>query len=194
MPTKRERLEAIGAAIVADGICPELAESATQLVLGDGNPDAEVVLIGEAPGAQEDRQGKPFVGASGKFLNEMLATIGMTREDVYITNIVKYRPPGNRDPLPQEVQAFVPYLRDQLTVISPLLIVFLGRHAMNVFLPELKISQAHGQPKRKDGQVYLPLYHPAAALYNGGMRQQLMDDFSVIPTVLQQIKSKPQPA
>lgn len=165
-----------------------MAEQAKNLVFGDGNPDADIVFIGEAPGRQEDEQGLPFVGASGKFLSEMLATINMKREQVYITNIVKYRPPNNRDPLPDEKAAFLPYLEQQLTVIQPLLVVTLGRHSMNCFLPNLQISQVHGEPKRKNGLVYLPLFHPAAALYNGGMRQTLIDDFSRIPGILKVIR------
>ncbi len=181
------QLDEVAAKILADDVCPYLREGATQLVFGDGSPTAEIVFIGEAPGANEDKQGKPFVGAAGKFLNEMLEGIGMSREDVYITNIVKYRPPGNRDPEPEEREAFLPYLQQQLDIISPKLIVFLGRHAMSVFMPELKISQVHGQPKRKNGQVYLPLFHPAAALYNGGMRQAVIEDFNKIPAILEQI-------
>lgn len=169
-------------------ITPDLAASATQLVLGEGSTDADILFIGEAPGAQEDAQGRPFVGASGKFLAEMLETIGLTREDVYITNIVKYRPPNNRDPLPDEIKAFWPYLMRQVDIIQPKLIVTLGRYAMNVFLPGLKISQVHGQPKRKNGHVYMPLYHPAAALYNGSMRATLIEDFSHIPEILKQIQ------
>jgi uracil-DNA glycosylase family 4 len=184
---KQQQLAQIAGDIKRLRICPELAAGATQLVMGDGNPDAEVVLIGEAPGANEDRLGKPFVGAAGKFLDEMLTSIQLERTDVYITNIVKYRPPGNRDPHPEEIKAFIPFLEQQIAVIQPRLIVFLGRHAMNVFLPELKISQAHGHPVRKGGQVYLPLYHPAAALYNGGMRKQLLEDFAVIPQILKQL-------
>jgi uracil-DNA glycosylase len=184
---KLKQLEAVEASILADNVCPHLREGATQLVFADGSPDAELMFIGEAPGAQEDKQGKPFVGASGKFLSEMLESIGLKREDVYITNIVKYRPPANRDPLPQERTDFMPYLKAQIEIIRPKLIIFLGRHAMSVFLPELKISEVHGQPKRKDGQVFLPLYHPAAALYNGGMRQQLLEDFAKIPIILKKI-------
>lgn len=184
---RQDRLNQIAAEIVADGVCPELAKAATQLVFGAGNPAAEVVFIGEAPGANEDKQGEPFVGAAGKFLNEMLAGIGLERKDIYITNIVKYRPPNNRDPEPTEIQAFIPYLQRQIEVIEPKLIVFLGRHAMNVFLPELKISEAHGKPVPKDGRVYLPLFHPAAALYNGGMRQTLIDDFALIPQILKKL-------
>jgi uracil-DNA glycosylase len=184
---KQDRLEAVAAKIKADNICPELAAQATQLVFGDGNPDADIVFIGEAPGKNEDLQGKPFVGAAGKFLDEMLAMIGLRREDIYITNIVKYRPPNNRDPLPDEKVAFLPYLKEQLDIIQPKLIVTLGRHSMDVLLPGLKISQVHGQPKRKNGLVYLPLFHPAAALYNGAMRQTLIDDFALIPATLEKI-------
>lgn len=185
--TKDQRLQQVAQDILANKVCPELAATATQLVMGEGSSSAEVVLIGEAPGAKEDQLGRPFVGAAGKFLDEMLASIELARQDVYITNIVKYRPPGNRDPLPAEVVAFVPYLQQQISIIQPKLIVFLGRHSMNVFLPELRISQAHGRAFRRKGQVYMPLYHPAAALYNGGLRQTLLEDFAAIPTVLQQL-------
>jgi len=180
-------MDQIKAAILEQNICPELAASATQLVFGDGNLDADIVFIGEAPGKNEDIQGIPFVGAAGKFLNEMLASINLKREDIYITNIVKYRPPNNRDPLPEEKTAFLPFLHQQIEVIKPKLIVTLGRHSMEVLLPGLKISQVHGQPKRLKGQVYLPLFHPAAALYNGGMRQTLFDDFQKLPLILKKI-------
>ena len=184
---KAAELKKIADRIVAERVCPELAATATQLVPGDGNPDAEVMFVGEAPGASEDKQGIPFVGAAGKFLNEMLAGIGIAREDIFITNIVKYRPPANRDPEPGEIKAFMPYLMAQINVIKPKIVIFLGRHALNVFFPELTISQCHGQPKRKNGQVYLPLFHPAAALYNGGMRQTLIEDFGKIPRILELI-------
>src|SRR4051812_13423624 len=181
---KLEDLEKIKESIIKDDVCPDLKKGATQLVFGDGSPDAELVFIGEAPGKNEDEQGLPFVGAAGKFLEEMLNSIGMKRSDVYITNIVKYRPPENRDPLPDEKAAFLPFLRAQLEVIKPKLVVTLGRHSMDSLLPGLKISKVHGQPKRFKGQFYLPLFHPAAALYNGGMRQTLIDDFVRIPKVL----------
>ncbi|MEK7561705.1 MAG: uracil-DNA glycosylase [Patescibacteria group bacterium] len=184
MSKKAEQLEKIKADILKQKICPKLAAGATQLVFGDGNPDADLVFIGEAPGKNEDIQGLPFVGAAGKFLNEMLALIGLKREDVYITNIVKYRPPENRDPLPDEKAAFLPFLRSQLLVIKPKIVVTLGRHSMECFLPGLQISNCHGQAKRYKGQVYLPLFHPAAALYNGSMRQTLIDDFMKIPSIL----------
>ena len=185
--TKAELLEKIKADILAQKVCPGLAVSATQLVFGDGSPDADIVFIGEAPGKNEDLQGIPFVGAAGKFLNEMLASINLKRADVYITNIVKYRPPENRDPFPDEKAAFLPFLRAQLEVINPKLVATLGRHSMDALLPGLQISQVHGQPKRYQGQVYLPLFHPAAALYNGGLRQTLVDDFAKIPRILVQI-------
>ncbi len=182
---KQTKLDELKAKILKDKVTPELAKTATQLVFGDGNIDTDIVFIGEAPGKNEDLQGIPFVGAAGKFLNEMLGLINLKREDIYITNIVKYRPPDNRDPLPEEKAAFLPYLQQQLAIIKPKLIITLGRHSMECFLPGLKISQCHGQPKRKDGQVYLPLFHPAAALYNGGMRQTVIDDFMTIPALLE---------
>jgi uracil-DNA glycosylase family 4 len=182
--TKLQELNKIKESIIKDNICPELAAGAKQLVFGDGNSDAELVFIGEAPGKNEDEQGLPFVGAAGRFLEEMLALIGLKRSDIYITNIVKYRPPDNRDPYPDEKAAFLPYLRSQLEVIKPKLVVTLGRHSMDSLLPGLQISRIHGQPKRYKGQVYLPLFHPAAALYNGSMRQTLIDDFARIPSIL----------
>lgn len=183
-----QALDDIKQKILANDVCPELSKQATQLVFGDGSPNAKLVFIGEAPGKNEDLEGKPFVGAAGKFLNEMLALIGLKRSDVYITNIVKYRPPNNRDPLPEEKLAFLPYLHEQLKVIKPRLTVFLGRHSMNSFFPELFISRVHGRViKDGAGRAYLALYHPAAALYNGGMRQTLIDDFSRIPHILKTI-------
>jgi uracil-DNA glycosylase family 4 len=199
MATKQQKLDEIQEHIVRHKVCPELAAQATQLVFADGNADSEIVFIGEAPGKTEDLQGKPFVGAAGRFLDEMLEMIGLARSDIYITNIVKYRPPDNRDPSPDEKKAFLPYLQSQLEVIQPKIVVTLGRHATNCFLPDLQISQAHGQPKRvklslkeRKGDVLevviLPLFHPAAALYNSGMRQTLIDDFARIPTIIQKIK------
>jgi uracil-DNA glycosylase family 4 len=186
---KQKQLDEIKQKILDDKVCLELAAGATQLVFGDGNPKAELVFIGEAPGKNEDLQGIPFVGAAGKFLDEMLEMIDLKRSDIYITNIVKYRPPDNRDPFPDEKQAFMPYLESQLEVIQPKLTVTLGRHSLNCFLPDLQISRCHGQPKRYQGRVYLPLFHPAAALYNGAMRQTLIDDFALIPAIIEKIKS-----
>jgi uracil-DNA glycosylase family 4 len=186
--TKQQQLENLKARIEEANVTPELKDQATQLVFGDGSAEAEIVFIGEAPGKNEDERGKPFVGAAGKFLNEMLEMINLKRESIYITNIVKYRPPNNRDPLPAEKEEWLPYLQEQLDIIQPKLIVTLGRHSMDVLLPGLKISQVHGQPKRYRNYVYLPLFHPAAALYNSGMRQTLVDDFALIPIILKKIK------
>ena len=172
----------------------KLKETATQAVYGTGNPSADIVFIGEAPGKNEDIQGVPFVGAAGKFLDEMLASIQTKREDVYITNIVKYRPPNNRDPELEEKDSCRQWLYEELSFIKPKLIVFLGRHSMNHFFPELKISQAHGKLiiKQLNGvptRYFLPLYHPAAALYNGALRTELLEDFKKIPLALKKIST-----
>jgi len=172
----------------------ELKKTATQPVPGDGNPEAEIVFIGEAPGKQEDLQGRPFVGAAGKFFNEMLGGIKMRREDIYITNIVKYRPPNNRDPEPAEKEDCIKWLYEELNLINPKLIVFLGRHSMMYFFPTEKISDVHGKLlvkkfKNIKTKHFLPLYHPAAALYNGSMRETLINDFKKIPLILKKIKS-----
>lgn len=185
---KQQQLEQLRAAILSDNVCPELAEQAMQLVMGDGNLDADIVFIGEAPGKKEDESGLPFVGASGKFLNEMLAQAGLVREDVYITNVVKYRPPNNRDPKPAEKQAFMPYLLRQLEIIKPQVVITLGRHSMEYFLPGAVIGDVHGQPHHVtiDGETLLiiPLYHPAAALYNGSLRATLIEDFLRVPALI----------
>lgn len=184
---KHTDMEQIRSDIVANNICAHLAEQAQNLVLGSGSLDANIVFIGEAPGAKEDASGEPFVGAAGNFLNEMLASVELNREDVYITNIVKYRPPNNRDPEPEEKREFWPYLLRQLRAIQPQVIVTLGRHSMENFIPGAKIGQIHGQPRavKLDDMIMqvVPLYHPAAALYNGSMRQTLLDDFQTVVTV-----------
>lgn len=189
--TKQQQLDRVRADIIEKNICPELAAQATNLVMGDGNINAEIVFIGEAPGKNEDLQGLPFVGAAGKFLNEMLTAAGMERSDVYITNIVKYRPPNNRDPEPDEKKAFWPYLLKQLQIIKPKVVITLGRHSMEYFLPDMRISQIHGQPKRiqfgDDKLVIIPLYHPAAALYNGSLRETLIDDFLMVPKIIEKL-------
>lgn len=171
----------------------ELRKTATRAVLGQGNASSEIVFIGEAPGKKEDEEGVPFVGSAGKFLSELLDSIGLKREDIYITNIVKYRPPGNRDPEPKEKEDCNEWLINELKIISPKLIVFLGRHAMSRFFPELKISEAHGKliikkfPEFEEKLHFLPLYHPAAALYNGSMRDILIKDFKKISKALKGI-------
>lgn len=179
--TNNQLLAQLAADIQANDVCPELRKGATQLVMGDGNSNADIVFIGEAPGQKEDEQGIPFVGAAGKFLNEMLAAAGLQREDVYITNIVKYRPPNNRDPEPDEKREFWPYLMRQLEIIKPKVVITLGRHSGAAFIPDLVISRDHGHARTVKYHDYeflvIPLYHPAAALYNGSMREVLIDDF-----------------
>lgn len=190
--TKTEKLSDLNKRWSLKNTC-ELKTSATQPVFGDGNPNADIVFIGEAPGKSEDKTGKPFVGAAGKFLAEMLQSIKLKREDVYITNIVKYRPPNNRDPKPSEKESCAKWLVEELNLIEPKLIVFLGRHAMHNFFPELIIGDAHGKliQKKLPGiatEYFLPLYHPAAALYNGGMRETLKKDFAVIAKSIKKLK------
>lgn len=187
MASKQGQLEDLQTQIITDKLCPELADQATKLVFGDGNPDADVLFIGEAPGKNEDLQGLPFVGAAGKLLNEMLSMINLKRSEVYVTNIIKYRPPNNRDPSLVEKEAFLPYLKQQISIIGPKLIVTLGRHSMDAILPGLKISTVHGQPMSIQGQFYMPLFHPAAALYKRGLKQTLLDDFAKIPNILKKI-------
>lgn len=181
MNNKDQLLKDLAVEIQAKNITPDLKAQATQLVMGDGNPDADIVFIGEAPGKNEDLQGKPFVGAAGKFLDVMLSETGMDRQDVYITNIVKYRPPNNRDPSPEEKREFWPYLLRQLEIINPKVVITLGRHSGGYFIPDLQIGKDHGAPRKVKYHnhefMVIPLYHPAAALYNGGMRQTLIDDF-----------------
>jgi len=167
----------------------QLSNSRTNVVPGEGNEKAEILFIGEGPGKNEDIQGRPFVGAAGKFLTEMLEMVGIKREEIYIANVIKCRPPGNRDPLPNEVEACWPWLDIQLNLIKPKIIVLLGRHSAARFIPNIHISSEHGQPFRKEisgiGKILLyPCYHPAAALYNGGLRETLIKDFKRIPRVL----------
>lgn len=191
--SKQAEIDRLRQDILGKNICPDLAAQAINLVIGDGDLDADIVFIGEAPGKNEDEQGLPFVGAAGKFLNEMLSHAGMDRSDVYITNIVKYRPPNNRDPLPEEKKAFWPYLLKQLQIIQPKIVITLGRHSMEYFLPGMYISQIHGQAKRiqfgDQKLVVIPLYHPAAALYNGSLRQTLIDDFVNVPKIIDVMNS-----
>lgn len=169
-----------------------LCKGRNNAVFGEGSFEADILFIGEGPGRDEDLQGKPFVGAAGKLLTKLIESIGMTREQVFITNVVKCRPPNNRDPLPEEVKSCWPYLEAQVKYIKPKLIVTLGRHSMGRFLPGLKISEVHGQAKRASGlwqekQVYLPLYHPAVALYDPRKRDTLFEDFQKIPLILKKL-------
>ena len=177
----QSKLDALATRIQTEDPTPELSAYATQLVMGEGSPDADIVFIGEAPGKNEDLEGRPFVGASGKLLNLMLEDAGLSREDVYITNIVKYRPPNNRDPLPKERAAFLPYLLEQLEIIKPKVVITLGRISMEYFIPDALISAVHGQSRQVmlGGRqiTIVPLYHPAAGLRNGTTRRVMMADF-----------------
>ena len=187
MNTKQVQLDDLQRKILADKVCPELAKQATQLVFGTGNSQAQIVSIGEAPGKNEDIKGEPFVGEAGKFLNEMLEMMGKKRADVYITNIVKYRPTENRDPLPEEKSAFLPYLEKQLDISAPKLIVTLGRHSMDVLLPGLIIGSVHGKVQQYKSSKLLPFYHPAAAMYNRSLKQVLIEDFLTLQILLETI-------
>lgn len=166
--------------MAADTSLP-LRESAANLVFGEGNPDAKIYFLGEAPGRFEDKSGRPFVGQAGKLLDKLLQSIGLKRESVYISNIVRFRPPENRDPKPEELAAFAPYVDEEIKIIDPKVIVTLGRFSLNKFLPEVKISAVHGQPQKiiRQGKkvTVVPMYHPAAALRNGQIRKQLEKDF-----------------
>jgi uracil-DNA glycosylase family 4 len=154
----------------------EPCENATHMVPGEGDPNAVVMIVGEAPGKNEDEQGRPFVGRSGKLLDELLAAAGLEREQVYITNVVKARPPGNRDPRAGEIAHHMPWLEAQLALIQPRLIVPLGRHALAHFSDGAKISEVHGTEITERGRALFPLYHPAAALYNQSLRETLFED------------------
>ena len=190
---RQAKLDSIASVIANRAIDIELAKSCLNPVPGEGSASAELMIIGEAPGAKEDQLGRPFVGASGKSLDAMLASIGLERQDVFITNIVKFRPPKNRDPSPAEIKACMHILYQEIDALRPNLIELLGRHASNAFFPDLTISEAHGEPlvraiklgaKAQVQQTFLPLYHPAAALYNGSMRKTLLADFAKIPQIL----------
>ena len=163
-------------------------------VPGEGPENAEIMFIGEAPGYNEDQQGRPFVGQAGQFLNELLASIGLKRQDVYITNIIKTRPPGNRDPLPVEIANCKGWLDAQLEIIRPKMIVTLGRYSMARFFPGKSISQIHGTSVQKDGVLYFAMYHPAAALHQQSLRETIMKDMQKIPVLLAKTKESPQEA
>ena len=177
MSDRAARLEAIAEEIRSHRGCgSEPCETCTNFVPGDGDPDARVVIVGEAPGAQEDRHGRPFVGSAGRLLDALLQEAGLERSEVFVTNVVKARPPGNRDPRKPEVEHHLPWLLAQLEVIEPELIVPLGRHALAHFAPDAKISEVHGSAIEREGRRLFPLYHPAAALHNQSLRGTLHED------------------
>lgn len=173
----------------------KLCNERTKAVPGSGNFDAEIMIIGEGPGKNEDLQGEPFVGAAGRILSEMMESIGLSREDAFITNVVKCRPPGNRDPEPAEVASCAPYLHAQVQKIDPLLIVTLGRHSMDRFVPNKRISADHGNAFRREidglgSRVYFPIYHPAACLYRPQLKQDIINDFAKVPALLEKIREE----
>lgn len=182
-----DSLEKIAAEVRVCPRCP-LSKSRTKAVPGEGPATAEIMFIGEGPGFHEDRTGRPFVGAAGQFLDELLALAGLKREEVFITNIVKCRPPGNRDPLPAEIDACQPYLDRQIAVIQPKVIVTLGRYSMARYLSGAKISAIHGQAKRIGGQWVVAMYHPAAALHQPALKRQVEDDFRKLPLIIAQAR------
>ena len=154
-------------------------------VLGEGNPQADIMFIGEAPGQKEDETGRPFVGQAGKLLDELLLSIGLKREDVYISNVVKYRPPENRDPTPEEKEQCMPWLMLEIALIRPKVLVPLGRHALGHFFSDISISAAHGKAQMLPAGIpVFPIYHPAAALHNPGLRQSLASDFAALGAFL----------
>ena len=187
--SKQQKLDELNKKMLSCSQCI-LRSACNTVVPGEGPAEAEIMFIGEGPGQKEDELGRPFVGAAGKFLDELLETIKIPRESVYIANIIKCRPPGNRDPLPEETQSCWPWLEQQIKIIDPKIIVILGRHSMERFLPGQKISQIHGKAMRRSipeigTRVFYVLYHPAAALYQGSMREVLAQDFKKIPKVLE---------
>ena len=167
----------------------ELGRGRKNAVPGEGSPDADLMIIGEGPGAQEDLLGRPFVGRAGQFLDELLGYIGLKREDVFIANMVKCRPPENRDPLPAEVSACDKYLERQIELLDPLLIVTLGRVSLARFFPGESMTRARGKVREKDGRFIYPVMHPAAALYRQEVRPGIIEDFKAIPKVLDNIRN-----
>jgi DNA polymerase len=186
---RRRALEEIGAEVASCTRCP-LSQGRTLAVPGEGHPQTEVVFIGEGPGYNEDQQGRPFVGAAGSLLNDLLRQIGWKRQEVFITNVVKCRPPGNRDPEPHEIAACAPFLKRQLEVLDPAVIVTLGRHSLGHFNPGARIGATHGTVSPVDPQtgassaVTFAMYHPAAALRQGTLKQTMLSDMTNLPQVL----------
>jgi len=165
----------------------DLAKGRTNAVPGEGPENAEIMMIGEAPGFHEDRQGRPFVGAAGNLLDELLAIINLKRDQIYICNVLKCRPPQNRDPQPDEMDACKPYLDQQIELIKPKIIITISRFAMARWFADKKISEIHGKPKKFGNLVVLPMYHPAAALHQPSLRRTLEEDFKKIPQILKEL-------
>jgi uracil-DNA glycosylase len=168
----------------------DLYKNATRAVPGEGPENAEIMFIGEGPGWNEDQQGRPFVGAAGKFLDQLIASIGLKREQVFIANVVKHRPPENREPLPSEIAACSYWLESQMNLVKPRMIVTLGRHSMARFFPNKSISKIHGTSEKRDGVIYFAMYHPAAALHQGNLRSEIEKDMLKIPALLAELKKE----
>jgi len=184
-------LDAIAAEVVGCPKCP-LAKGRFKAVPGEGPPDARVMLIGEAPGYHENQQGRPFVGPAGQFLEELLGVAGLKRAEVFITNVVKCRPPGNRDPQPDEIAACSDYLSRQTAALKPRVIVTLGRHSLGRFLPGQPISRIHGVPRKVGTVTVFPMYHPAAALHQPTLRKTLLEDMAKLPGILAELEREPE--
>ncbi|HEY3377283.1 MAG TPA: uracil-DNA glycosylase [Armatimonadota bacterium] len=183
----RARAEALEHLAAQIRVCPrcDLALSRTHAVPGEGNPNAKIMFVGEAPGATEDKTGRPFVGPSGRFLDAMLADIGLQRTDIFIGNINRCRPPNNRDPNPAEIAACHPWMAAQLAIIQPHVVCTLGRFAMNTLIdPKIQISKVHGMPFEREGILYIPLFHPAAALHRESLRETLIADMRALRDLL----------
>jgi uracil-DNA glycosylase len=196
---RRGALEAIAADVRACTRC-RLHETRTLAVPGEGSPDTEVVLVGEGPGRNEDLEGRPFVGRAGGMLVRLLAALGWQREDVFITNVVKCRPPGNRDPEPDEIAACAPFLRRQLAVLDPAVVVTLGRYSLGMFMPDLRIGQAHGTSRAVDpatgarDALAFAMYHPAAALRAAALERTSFEDIARLPGVLLEARARREPS
>jgi uracil-DNA glycosylase family 4 len=174
-------------------VCPDcaLSRSRNRAVPGEGPEDAEIMFVGEAPGFYEDQQGRPFVGPAGRLLDDLLASIGLRRDQVYIANVIKCRPPDNRDPLPKEIEACRKWLEGQIELIKPKVVVPLGRFSLAWFFPNESIGRMHGHARYRDGIYYMPMYHPAAALHAGNMRRTIEEDFHKLPAVLEEARKGP---
>ena len=179
---------------IADCRDCELVKHRTKVVPGEGPEDADLLFIGEAPGWHEDQQGRPFVGPAGQFLDQLLALIGQKREQVYIANVIKCRPPQNRDPLPREIEACRTWLDRQIEIIRPKVIVTLGRYSLARYFPNEGISKVHGKPRKSGNVIYYPMYHPAAALHQGNLRQTIEADMLRIPQILAQVEGVAEPS
>ena len=195
---RKQALDEIAAEVSVCTLCP-LHKGRTKAVPGDGHPETEVVFVGEGPGYNEDKEGRPFVGQAGGLLNELLKAIGWRREEVFITNVVKCRPPGNRDPEPSEIAACAPYLRRQLEILDPAVIVTLGRHSLQTFMPGARISAVHGTTQATDPETgardatTYAMYHPAAALRQGSLKETMLTDMCGLPDVLLTARDRRQP-